>query len=69
MAGLYVHVPFCASRCIYCGFYSTIPTRQKDNGLTIEEQYVNALCNEMQLRANELDEPIRSIYLGGGTPS
>ena len=75
MSGLYIHIPFCVSRCIYCGFYSTVSAKKKDERLSIEEQYVNALCNEMELRA-EKDNSISgerttlsTIYLGGGTPS
>ena len=71
MAGLYLHIPFCASRCIYCGFYST--TR-----LDLRQQYVDALCREMELRGewrevrgerNDSSAEIETIYLGGGTPS
>jgi len=60
MAGLYIHIPFCKSRCIYCGFYST-------TGLTLREAYTNAVCRELAMRA--ATEPISTIYLGGGTPS
>lgn len=65
MAGLYIHIPFCASRCIYCGFYSTTKTN-------LQDRYVEALCKEMKLRCNELvsaNQKIRTIYIGGGTPS
>ena len=76
MAGLYIHIPFCASRCIYCGFYST--TR-----LDLRQQYVDAVCHEMELRPLSSDgktagntvlggfaaEPVSTVYLGGGTPS
>lgn len=66
MAGLYIHIPFCESRCIYCGFYST-------TSLSKREAYVDALCKEMELRPikQELgsNESIQTIYLGGGTPS
>lgn len=62
MAGLYIHIPFCASRCIYCGFYST-------TSLGLREQYVEALCHEMELRKNYISDKISTIYLGGGTPS
>lgn len=62
MAGLYVHIPFCSSRCIYCGFYST--TR-----LSLRREYVNALCKELDLRRDYIYEPIDTIYIGGGTPS
>lgn len=60
MAGLYIHIPFCSSRCVYCGFYST-------TGLELRERYTDAVCKEMELRA--CSEPISTIYLGGGTPS
>ncbi|WP_036876684.1 radical SAM family heme chaperone HemW [Xylanibacter oryzae] len=63
MAGLYIHIPFCTSRCIYCGFYSTTLSEMKD-------KYVDAICKEIKLRKDYLiDEKIDTIYLGGGTPS
>lgn len=69
MAGIYVHIPFCKSRCAYCDFYST--TRAE-----LVEAYVVALCNEIALRRNEqLSEgvasevAIQTVYFGGGTPS
>ena len=62
MAGIYIHIPFCKSRCIYCGFYST-------TGLELRRHYIDALCREWQLRQQELKEPLDTIYLGGGTPS
>lgn len=62
MAGIYIHIPFCKSRCIYCGFYST--TRDD-----LRQRYVDALCRELQLRSNYITENARTIYLGGGTPS
>ena len=65
MAGLYLHIPFCKSRCIYCGFYST-------TFHDLMEEYVDALCREMSLRKEQWHRqpcPINTIYLGGGTPS
>lgn len=65
MAGLYLHIPFCASRCVYCGFYST--TR-----LSERQKYVEMLCREMEIRSREESDGrlrISTIYLGGGTPS
>ena len=68
MAGLYIHIPFCASRCIYCGFYSTTLMELRD-------RYMDALCQEMTLRQEALVQqglPLPSldtIYIGGGTPS
>lgn len=60
--GLYIHVPFCASRCVYCGFYST--TRSQ-----LMRCYVDAVCAEMRLRSGYLKGTLRTVYLGGGTPS
>jgi len=64
MAGLYIHIPFCASRCIYCGFYST--TRHD-----LRQRYVDAVCREMEQRqfAGSQEWQLDTIYLGGGTPS
>ena len=72
MAGIYIHIPFCRSRCIYCGFYST-------TALDLRQRYVDALCREMEIRGEwrevrgeRIDlsaEKIDTIYLGGGTPS
>ena len=65
MSGLYLHIPFCASRCIYCDFYSTV-------SLSLRDSYVDALYREMILRQKEFHQDgknIKTIYLGGGTPS
>lgn len=72
MAGLYVHIPFCATRCSYCGFYSTTK-------LDLQDRYVDSLCREIALRKEYLSSYstdskaantiIRTIYIGGGTPS
>lgn len=62
MAGLYVHIPFCKKRCLYCDFFSTTLLERRD-------EYVVALLQEIAMRKNEASEPIRTIYIGGGTPS
>lgn len=63
MAGIYLHIPFCKTRCIYCDFYST--TRSD-----LKQRYVRALCRELRTRRDYLKgEPVRTIYFGGGTPS
>lgn len=63
MAGIYIHIPFCKKRCIYCDFYSTTQSAYK-------EQYVRAVCAELSARQSYLNgEPVRTIYFGGGTPS
>ena len=64
MAGVYVHIPFCASRCSYCDFFSTLSLREA------AEPYVDAVIAEARLRCDELrGGPIKTLYLGGGTPS
>ncbi len=64
MAGIYVHIPFCASRCSYCDFFSTLSLA--DAG----ESYVKAVVAEARLRRGELaGETVKTLYLGGGTPS
>lgn len=63
MPMLYIHVPFCESRCIYCDFYSTTCRGEED-------RYIDAAIREMQTRAEELKgAPLRTVYIGGGTPS
>ena len=63
MAGIYIHVPFCAKRCAYCDFYT-----QTNHNLINE--YVDAVCKEIELRKDYLhNESIKTIYFGGGTPS
>ena len=63
MAGIYIHIPFCKTRCIYCDFYSTTDS-------AASSKYIEALCKELVLRKDDLKgEPIQTIYIGGGTPS
>ena len=62
MAGLYVHIPFCKRRCLYCDFFSTTLLERR-------EEYVQAVLQEINNRREEAGEPIRTIYIGGGTPS
>ncbi len=63
MAGLYIHIPFCAKRCLYCDFFSNTDMRYK-------EAYIRAIIEEMKQRQLYIEgEPIETIYFGGGTPS
>lgn len=63
MAGIYIHIPFCKQRCRYCAFYSSTL-------YNIKEEYVKALCRELQERRHYIvNETVETIYLGGGTPS
>lgn len=65
MAGLYIHIPYCARKCLYCDFFS--------GGVRIAEwdRLIRALCNELNLRVSEIGNPsdITTAYIGGGTPS
>jgi oxygen-independent coproporphyrinogen-3 oxidase len=63
MAGIYIHVPFCKTRCIYCDFFT-------GTDLSYKEDYVRAVCEEISLRERYLGgDTIKTIYFGGGTPS
>lgn len=63
MPGLYLHIPFCIRKCLYCDFFS-------GNQLYLIDNYVDALIKEMILRHNYVgDSTIDTIYFGGGTPS
>jgi len=60
---IYLHTPFCKSKCVYCGFYSVANLQGK-------ESYLDALRKEVQLRQDYLcGKPIQTLYFGGGTPS
>lgn len=63
MSALYLHIPFCRTRCIYCDFYSGVNLKTK-------QRYVDALCLELMQRSDYLsDRVLQSVYFGGGTPS
>lgn len=61
--GIYVHIPFCRNKCLYCDFYS--------GGLRIADWdvYTGSLLNELQSRIEEIDFNPTTLYIGGGTPS
>lgn len=62
MAGIYVHIPFCKTRCVYCDFYTGTDESKTD-------ALVQALCAEACLRKHEFTEPVKTVYFGGGTPT
>lgn len=62
MAGVYVHIPFCKQRCIYCDFYSTTDAAW-------QATYVDMLIAEARNRRHEIRPKFSTLYLGGGTPS
>ena len=59
--GLYIHVPFCEKRCVYCSFYSTVHGKEE------RDAFVRTLAKELAFRHN--GAPISTLYFGGGTPS
>ena len=82
MAGLYIHIPFCNSKCAYCGFYSLPSLKLKDRFLealkeeiTGRKDYLKRGCHcgldpqSPALEDNHVTPSINTIYFGGGTPS
>lgn len=62
--GLYVHIPFCTARCVYCDFNTYIDLDH------LKERYVQALIREIKLVGAALNHrPAQTIFFGGGTPS
>ena len=63
MSGIYIHIPFCKSKCAYCNFFSVVSEKQRID-------FLEALKKEAVARKDYLDgEEVRTIYFGGGTPS
>ena len=63
MSGIYIHIPFCKQACHYCDFHFSTSMQKK-------RAMVLALAKEIEMRKHEFqDEPVETIYFGGGTPS
>ncbi len=62
MAGIYIHIPFCKKACHYCNFHFSTQIQHI-------EAFVESLIKEIHLQKNYLTDPIKTLYLGGGTPS
>ncbi len=63
MGGIYIHIPFCKKKCIYCDFYSVAKSGYAD-------RYAVAIGDELRMRSKEIDlSQVTTIYIGGGTPS
>jgi oxygen-independent coproporphyrinogen-3 oxidase len=79
MFGIYLHIPFCVSKCHYCDFYSEeiIPVRTKSSGTNLIKnpnnirEFTNHLLNEIELHTanSDMSKSVSSIFFGGGTPS
>ena len=61
--GLYIHIPFCRSKCLYCDFCSFVG-RSGDE----LERYIDELCREIAARGTK-EYTVDTVYFGGGTPS
>lgn len=62
MSGIYIHIPFCKQACHYCDFHFSTQMGKK-------EAMVDALVKEIEMRKQEVQDEVQTIYFGGGTPS
>ena len=71
MASLYLHIPFCEHKCIYCDFYSIAQPESRETQTPLIDSFLSALEAEIQIRSEDkrFQEPIETIFFGGGTPS
>ncbi len=71
MASLYIHIPFCEHKCIYCDFYSIAPNETASRSELPTKHFVDALSRELKLRARDkkYQDRYETLFLGGGTPS
>lgn len=61
--GLYIHIPFCNKKCLYCDFYSACFNEK------VYEDYLSALFREIKEWGKKINRSVDTVYLGGGTPS
>jgi oxygen-independent coproporphyrinogen-3 oxidase len=71
MAGIYIHIPFCEQKCIYCDFYSVAPKESPARYAFLIDGFLSSLHREIELRAQEgrFSNAYDTVFLGGGTPS
>lgn len=71
VASLYLHIPFCEHKCIYCDFYSVAPKEARSDEDLPMERFISALKNEILLRGQGEHHRVAydTVFLGGGTPS
>lgn len=60
---IYIHVPFCRSKCAYCSFYSSQPKNEKE-----VSHYFFCIQNEIEAFFEKSSIPVRTVYIGGGSP-
>lgn len=63
IASLYIHTPFCVHKCHYCDFYSFVDTRDQQGA------FIDRLIDELRALAPHAARPLRTVFVGGGTPS
>ncbi|MDR2651780.1 MAG: radical SAM family heme chaperone HemW [Prevotellaceae bacterium] len=62
MSAIYIHIPFCKQLCYYCDFHFSVSLARKN-------EMLDAIVKEIQMRSNELNDTLETLYFGGGTPS
>lgn len=62
MAGIYIHIPYCKQKCSYCDFHFSTNLQSKS-------LLIKAINKELEMRKDEINQPLETIYFGGGTPS
>ena len=63
MSAVYVHIPWCEQKCPYCDFNSHVRAQQP------ESDYIDALINDLSADADYINNPVETVFFGGGTPS
>ena len=63
MTGIYIHIPFCKSKCPYCDFYSFKADEQT------KDSYLKAVLSCLEKYSAKISDSIDTVYFGGGTPS
>lgn len=69
---IYINIPFCNSKCVFCDWVADIPVKDLRSGPEMGKKYTEALCKQMRISAPELNKTgyiPKHIYWGGGTPS
>jgi oxygen-independent coproporphyrinogen-3 oxidase len=71
LASLYLHIPFCEHKCIYCDFYSIAPVETEQSYDALVKRFLTALRQEIKLRGQDstFQTTYETVFFGGGTPS
>jgi len=71
MLSLYIHFPFCLSKCIYCDFGSSVIAKSLCNEVNFQQDFLECCKKQLYYFASKIEkiEPLNTIYFGGGTPS